>query len=407
MKKRTISFLVFLTILVIILGLNYIYTPFQRFEEQMQGENMMDGSSLSENFNADEILAKMDDKDRVGQLLSVSVYLDESGAVQEDAKQIADQTADVKAGFFTIFGSKISVSSAISAIEELEQANQAKITPWFGVDHEGGDVQRLSGQGFTVLDSWYRLCNTAYSEAEVELRRSAVELSNVGIDIVFAPVIDVGPVRPPMGERLCSSNPNHIAQWATLYMNTFKTQGIMPVLKHFPGIGSVEVDLHKSFSKTFVGLEDVYLYNNLLQYFPDVGVMTAHVGVINQHSDIPCSLSKDCVGELTGKFPTVLVVADSLEMGSVNAIGSTSASRSAQVVGEESDKSQALANVAKQAILAGNDVLLFGPRTSGEDLLSLSRKLIVEYHEDENFKARVDESARKIIGYKLLKQETN
>lgn len=421
MPKRTISFLVLLLLLAAILGLNYFYTPFQRLEEaQVELAKEEEQRESSENqFNTDQILAEMTDQEKVGQLLAVSVFADSNNAESAETfltDSEIEQALTIRPGFFTIFGSDISAPVAKKTIAKLKDNSQnSKVTPWIGVDHEGGNVQRLNGQGFTVLDSWYDSCNSAKSEVELNLRRSATELKNAGVDIVYAPVIDVGPVREPMGERLCSTDPNQIAERATLFMNTFRTQGVTPVLKHFPGIGSIKEDLHNTFTKTTVGIEDVYLYNNLLQYFPDVGVMTAHVGLTNQHSDIPCSLSQDCVGELLAKYPTVLVIADSLEMDSAFYLPVENSETSLDEADTGSSSGQletapsvstkpSITQIAKQAIVAGNDVLLFGPSTTFQEMQALSQDLVKEYHEDTNFKQRVDDSVRKVLSYKLIKQ---
>ncbi len=59
------------------------------------------------------------------------------------------------------------------------------------VDHEGGSVQRLNGEGFTILPSWKRMCNQTAELRQSSLASSAAELAAVGIDVVLAPVVDV------------------------------------------------------------------------------------------------------------------------------------------------------------------------------------------------------------------------
>ena len=59
-----------------------------------------------------------------------------------------------------------------------------------------------------------------------------------------------------------------------------------------------------------------------------------------------------------------------------------------------------LLQVSKEAILAGNDVLLFGQSVTQEQLESLISELVIQYRVNPQMKTFVDKSVLKIIKYK-------
>ena len=54
---------------------------------------------------------------------------------------------------------------------------------------------------------------------------------------------------------------------------------------------------------------------------------------------------------------------------------------------------------AEEALRAGNDVLVFGPLVSSQEIDEVMAQLILNYEQDETFKERVDESVKKILSY--------
>lgn len=399
MPKTTRAVLVLLLGLVVLLGANYFFRPFyqQLVETEPVENSTVFFASESASLSAvDLVFNRFSQQDKIGQILAWPVEISAAGELETGAlteQEFLLQLSKKKPGTFTLFGDRISSSSARAAIDLLSSYNGSVLPAWIAVDHEGGRVQRLNGEGFTKLASWRSFCGADRSKAEQVLVKSALELKEVGVDVVLAPVLDVGLPSVGLGDRLCSNNPEVVIDRVGLYLSTFKAQEILPVAKHFPGTGKVAGDLHQQFIIGRVGVEDVLVYRSILDKDSALGVMTSHLGLENQYAHVPCSLSPDCVGELLENYPQVLVFADALEMKSAAYLPESS--RSAQKT------ELTLAEVSQKAVLAGNDVLLYGPGVSFEQMNEVYDMLNRAYLSDPVFREKLDQSVKKIIGYKL------
>lgn len=118
------------------------------------------------------------------------------------------------------------------------------------VDHEGGRVQRFK-DGFTRLpplailgrmyaESPQMACDYAYRHARV----MASELLVCGVDLSFAPVLDVGQRSIIIGDRAFDPQPDIIIELAKSYIAGMHDAGMSATGKHFPGHGSIEADSH-------------------------------------------------------------------------------------------------------------------------------------------------------------------
>ncbi len=119
------------------------------------------------------------------------------------------------------------------------------------VDHEGGRVQRFR-DGFTAIPAmrelgmaWEKNANTAKQLAQDTGYVLAPELRAHGVDLTFAPVLDVDFKRSSViGDRAFHADPEIIAPLAQALVHGFNLGGMSSVGKHFPGHGHVRADSH-------------------------------------------------------------------------------------------------------------------------------------------------------------------
>ncbi|MFZ1721866.1 MAG: glycoside hydrolase family 3 N-terminal domain-containing protein [Microgenomates group bacterium] len=405
-QRWSLRILIFiLLILTVVAGYNYFVQPFnQVFEE---APIPTPSPTVVEKPAQELFFDQLTPRQRVAQMIAAPLTLDAveiatpSGIFDRSlgdrtSAQDAEMTAlflEESYGFVTIFGEGLAGDRTQSFISSLSNQDQPLNSPIVMVDHEGGSVQRLRGEGFEELPSWKTLCEEERSDRLRILQTSARQLSRVGIDIVLAPVVDIADDHPILQDRICSGDPLSVLTAGIDFVDAFSKQGVMPVLKHFPGIGDTTQDLHTDFDKITVSDDSVYLYKYLLGQYPNIGVMISHVGVVNQYPDTPCSLSIDCVSELRKEYPAVLVLSDALEMSS------------ARLVDDSPDEAP-LADVAVKAATAGVEVLLFGEGVSSEELNEIATALEIQYNNNAIFRDHVDKSAKKIIELKHNMQAT-
>ena len=118
------------------------------------------------------------------------------------------------------------------------------------VDQEGGPVQRFR-EGFVRLPALLRLgeryavdAAAALALAEQHAWLMASEILALGIDLSFAPVVDLGRGNRAIGERAFHDDPAVVAAFTAAYVRGMHKAGMAATLKHFPGHGSVLEDTH-------------------------------------------------------------------------------------------------------------------------------------------------------------------
>lgn len=143
------------------------------------------------------------------------------------------------------FASRDQVAELSQAIREAAPRPQLVC-----VDQEGGRVQRFR-EGYTSLPSlegFGRLFaqdrQAALEEAEQHAWLMASEIKASGVDLSFAPVVDLGRGNRAIGDRAFSEDPQVVAELTAAYVRGMHAAGMGATLKHFPGHGSVLEDTH-------------------------------------------------------------------------------------------------------------------------------------------------------------------
>lgn len=158
------------------------------------------------------------------------------------------------------------------------------------VDQEGGRVQRFR-EGFTTLPAPGDIKqNDAFAWGEL----MASELKICGVDYSFAPTVDLDRGSLVIGNRAFSSSPQTVIACASEYIAGMEKAGMMGIIKHFPGHGSVTPDTHQGIAIDERSLAEIE-QSDLLPFIhfakEHVGMMVSHVIYPKVDSE-PASLSK-------------------------------------------------------------------------------------------------------------------
>ena len=252
-------------------------------------------------------------------------------------------------------GGVIAVDENISSPPQISAVNRTlrrKVRrPWplfLGVDQEGGIVERVGTSPFPAFMSTGAALDSALTGRT--FRRYGAELAGLGFTVDFAPVADVtsGPEDPTIGSRSAGSDPMLVAAHADAAASGLARGGVVPVLKHFPGHGSVPADSHVTLPVQTRSLRQLQR-NDLVPFAEAVdagqpAVMVGHLDVRAVDPRVPSGLSRPVVTGLLRRDLGFggLVVTDSLQMAAVT-------------------RGRDPRAVAVQAMRAGADVLLMPP----------------------------------------------
>ncbi len=199
--------------------------------------------------------------------------------------------------------------------------------PLVAIDHEGGTVVRL-GEPFTHFPCAADVAqrgdtDTAYAVGLAMGR----ELAAVGIDIDFAPVLDVdsNAANPVIGKRSFGADAQRVARFGVASMRGLRDGGVLPCGKHFPGHGDTDRDSHHELphvDRDRSALEAT----ELVPFRAAIGagipmLMTAHVVYASFDAERPATLSPAILRQLLrGELGFEgVVVSDDLEMRAVSA----------------------------------------------------------------------------------------
>lgn len=143
------------------------------------------------------------------------------------------------------FASKTQVAELSAAIREAAPRPQLLC-----VDQEGGRVQRFQDgySALPALEGFGRIYAAdpvrALALAEEHAWLMASEIRATGVDLSFAPVVDLGRGNLAIGDRAFSTEPDIVAEFARAYVRGMHSAGMAATIKHFPGHGTVREDTH-------------------------------------------------------------------------------------------------------------------------------------------------------------------
>lgn len=156
------------------------------------------------------------------------------------------------------------------------------------VDHEGGRVQRFR-EGFTSIPAMAKLWQQANGDMALACQYAthagfvmASEVQAVGIDISFAPVLDIFGISEVIGDRAFHQDGLKVVELAGAFVDGMHLAGMKSTGKHFPGHGSVLEDSHIALpidrrSREVIEQIDMVVFTRLFEQQKIDAVMPAHV----------------------------------------------------------------------------------------------------------------------------------
>lgn len=257
------------------------------------------------------------------------------------------------------------------------------------IDQEGGRIQRLKPSDFTTFPP---ACEVTPLTAFDLGQKMGQELADLGINVDFAPVLDVNtnPHNPVIGDRSFGSDPRRVADIGKLFIKGLQEKGVLACGKHFPGHGDTNQDSHTTLpvvNQPIKRLYDVEIFPfKALIGFGLKAIMTAHVLYPTLDKENPATFSEKILGKILRKklgFEGLIVTDD---MGMAGALS-------------QADVPEACV----QAFAAGCDLLLVSQNVDRhEEIITFLEKSI---HKSEALKERARESFERINATKLMNSD--
>ncbi|RQW12853.1 beta-N-acetylhexosaminidase [Paenibacillus rhizophilus] len=334
----------------------------------------------------EDMLAGMSLRDKIGQMLICGFY---GTSMDGDLRRLI---ADYKIGGVIYFARNVESPAQIARLtEELQDAAAKSGTPslWISIDQEGGMVARIT-EGVALMPGGMAIAAAGSEEdAYLAAYASGQELAAMGINLNYAPVLDVNnnPGNPVIGVRSFGESPEKVARFGEQTLRGFQDAGVAATAKHFPGHGDTDVDSHLDLptvphDRKRMEAVELKPFREAVQAGVDA-IMSAHIYFPALESGkLPVTLSR---AALTGLLREELgfegiITTDCMEM---NAIAEHFGTVEASVM----------------AVEAGADLVLVSHRLDRQ--LGAIGAIELAVNEGRLSAERIDESVRRLLAMKL------
>ena len=266
---------------------------------------------------------------------------------------------------------------------------EAKIEPFLSIDQEGGRVERTENlhNGKKYLSAKYAFEKGA-EFLKHQTEEIAKELSSYGINLNFAPCVDVNtnPNNPIIGERAFSSDTDEVIEGEKIVSDVYRRNGIIPCVKHFPGHGDASADSHLTLPEINLDFQTLEKYHiKPFKAAIDSGIemiMIAHLHIpYFEKGIIPASLSKNVINYLRNNLGyKSVIISDDMIMKGVADFGAVDA--------------------CERGIRAGLNMFIY--RNSNPETINIIDTIAKKAENDIELKNNIEKSYELII---KLKQE--
>lgn len=219
---------------------------------------------------------------------------------------------------FIIYGRNVENKDQVKELISSIKSNAKDIPPIIAVDQEGGSVARIRD----VFVAPNAMALGSVNDESLTYKSAFLmgkDLKELGIDMDFAPVLDVNtdPLNPVIGVRSFWDSPDRVASNGIAFFKGLEDAGVIAVGKHFPGHGDTDADSHAELPVVKESEEDffkVHVYPFKVAIDEGIpAIMTAHI-LVPFMDEVPATMSKKMMNYLrnTLKFKGVIISDDML-----------------------------------------------------------------------------------------------
>ncbi|MEW9677230.1 beta-N-acetylhexosaminidase [Lentibacillus sp. L22] len=330
-----------------------------------------------------KMIENMSLDEKIGQMIIAGV-----DGTQADQQAKALISNDKVGGIILYANNMESPEQTLQLVNDLKAQNKGNRMPLFlGVDQEGGDVSRLPGELTPIPNN-----GQIGKRNDKEYARSigvtlGKQVQAFGFNMDFAPVMDVNsnPDNPVIGDRSFGDNPEIVSSLGIQTMQGIQSEGIIPVIKHFPGHGDTSEDSHVQLPKVDKNIHQLQQtelppFENAMEQGADA-VMVAHILLPKLDADYPASMSKKVIqGVLRDQLHgDGVVMTDDMTMGAIM-------------------DNFAIGEAAVKAVQAGSDIVMVAH--DEENVMQAVKALKDAVDNGDLSEKRINESVERIIKLK-------
>lgn len=331
------------------------------------------------------IIDKMSLSQKVGQMFFVGF----SGTSMPS--NLSNAITNYNFGNVIYMGQNVSNTSTFASMSNAIQNKMvsSNLVPGFiSTDQEGGNVARIKSGGTHFISQMAIAATNDPNNAYLEGLAVGKELNSYGINMDFAPVLDINnnPDNPIIGIRSYSDNPLIASLFGNNFIKGLQESGTIACPKHFPGHGNTAVDSHYGLPIITSSMNELYQVE-LAPFISAIkngvdAIMTTHIIFEAIDTTYPATLSEKVLTGLLRKELNYngLIITDGMQMDAIRKYFGTSDVTSIQ------------------AIKAGVDILLY---TSLNDPMTAHTAIVKAVRNGEITEERINESVRRILLTKL------
>jgi beta-N-acetylhexosaminidase len=330
----------------------------------------------------------MTDEQALAQVLMIGWVGDESSPL------IIDWVNQRNVGGVKIFGwdtwDTQRLARTIGSLQMASLNTPFNIPLLIATDQEGGWIRHIKGNTSDTPGNMAIGASGYPRDAYLSGYYIGKELSLLGINMNFAPAVDLFTNHSSklIGPRAFGSDPVKAGILGAAFVKGQLAAGVIPTAKHYPGHGDTDLDSHGILPKIEISFDSLW-NRELVPYRMLSGeglpaVMSGHLSFpLTRAGTAPASLSpwflRDVLRDKIG-FKGIVITDDLMMVGATTYMGS-------------------LARTAKQAIIAGNDIIMFSNTPALFDPVWIY--LINSMRDDKEFREYVRASVRRVLELKI------